>query len=198
MMVSLIADYRVEDDKSGILSHADLVVPVESMDDFAELLVRFHTCPGVFHQQQRRKAAFKSIQLVSFDFDDGTPFEDVRGRVEGWNHVIAASKNHMKDKEDGKGVLPRFHLFLELDRPIQDAKTYSVGVEYLKRRFHLGGCDKSVKDVTRYFYRHTSILSVQASGGVYPTKLLETEHERQANLKGWGSSRSETADHYER
>jgi hypothetical protein len=178
MVVSLIHDSRVRDDKSGDLSHVDLEVSPESMRDLAELLTAFHVCPGVFVDQKRIKTVFQSIQLVSFDFDDGTLVEEIRSRVERWNHVIAASKNHMKDKGDGKGIVPRFHLFLGLDRPIHDAHVYSVGVEYLKRRFGLNGCDKSVKDVTRYFFRHPEILSLQASAAVYPAQLLETEADR--------------------
>jgi hypothetical protein len=165
MLISLIDDGKVREDKSGNLSHVSFAEPMANMDDLAEAIVNFHFAPGVFRDNKRDKEHFEGIELLCYDFDQGTPWEPFAEKFKEFKHVIAGSKNHMKDKNDGKGAIPRWHLFLGIDAPVVCPDAYKVLIRNRGQRYGLTNSDKACNDVTRYFYRHSVILSKQSKGG---------------------------------
>jgi hypothetical protein len=104
----------------------------------------------------------KEIQFLSYDFDNGVASKDIHKLAWDYNHVVLASTNHLVDKQDGKGVQERFHLFIKLDKPITDPIMY----RFICKHFadNILKCpkksDSSVMEMSRYFYKHKEILYV--------------------------------------
>ena len=163
MRYSLLTDDQIRADKSGNLSHVAGTHESTSLQEFSAALLEFHVCAGVFTENKRCKSSFEHIDFIQFDFDNGTPVHSVMDAIGSFDAVISASKNHLRDKGDGKGVIPRFHLFLPLAAPITDAAFYSFCVEHLATNLHFD-CDRAAKDCSRYFYKHREELFFRDAG----------------------------------
>lgn len=163
MRYSLLTDDQIHADKSGDLSHVAGIHESNSLHEFSAALLEFHVCAGVFADNKRCKASFEHIDFLQFDFDNGTTMDTVVAAIGGFDAVISASKNHLRDKQDGKGVIPRFHLFVPLRSPITDACFYSFCVEHLATQLHFD-CDRAAKDCSRYFYKHREELFYRDTG----------------------------------
>jgi hypothetical protein len=68
------------------------------------------------------------------------------------------SKNHLKDKGDGKGIIQRFHLYIELDSPIDNVEYYKFLWCKIGDTFKWD-LDVSCKTPTKYAFKHPSALA---------------------------------------
>lgn len=166
-------------EQSKVIRHssgAAVLVPTVCCDisAFATLCLSNVVCAGMCQNNVRNTKKFQSISLLQFDFDNGTTVDEVLPYVRRHNHAIVGSANHMKDKGDGHGVLPRFHVFLELDKPITIPEIYKHMYFAVMNRGKWKP-DKSCSDVVRYFYIHSTILSVKTDGLLLDTSKA-TEH----------------------
>lgn len=177
MNISLLSDQKVNDDKSGFLSHVDDVVEFQSLSDMGDLLVNFHIAPGVFHDNQKNHEHFKSIDFICFDFDTGEhSSKSVHDTLNSQlnvkcDHIIAASKNHNIDKNDGRGLIERFHVFIPLSKPITSVESY----KQLCKRFATmarWSVDHNCIKPSQYFYKHKSILFITDNIGRLNTDLF--------------------------
>src|SRR5258708_6257419 len=139
--VSLIPSGMVDPETKAMHgSEVGLVQEIEGLSDLATLAVNFDLAPAVFQQNIRRKANLLSMDWLIYDFDDGTSSGRIHEILAGdnyrdWrlNHVLAGSKNHLRDKGDGRGQVERFHFFIPLRTPITDADLYSfVWMEFAR------------------------------------------------------------------
>lgn len=169
--ISIIFDDKVSESKGGFLSHVDDICELDTLQDFAEVGMMTHIAPGIFTDNKKRQDHLKEIQFVCFDFDNGQmTANEVHQKLKyRYNHVILGSKNHLKDKGDGKGVIERFHLFIPMDKPISSVDFYKFIGKKLSSIEHFA-VDNNCIEPARYFYRHSSILHVYDS-----SKNLETE-----------------------
>ena len=173
MNISIVNDANVKPDKTGVIFQVDEVLQLMDTSYFIEAATMFHITPSVFHLTKktnkwgytnkamwRNSGNFKQCELLSFDFDDGSmSSETVSNQLskDKINHVILGSKNHIKDKGDGRGPIERFHLFILLDEPITDAITLKDCNSWFAKERNWP-VDKQVKDPARYFYCHKSCL----------------------------------------
>jgi hypothetical protein len=137
----------------------DFVEAFDTLEDYGVIMTNFHITPAIFNNNRRNKTEFQSIDFLCFDFDDGTLSQKIHtdSVAKHWNHLIVGSKNHMKDKNDGKGVIERFHLFIPLQQPIKDAELYKYSVIKLGEILEWS-MDKNATDCSRYFYKHSQVL----------------------------------------
>ena len=160
MKCSLIADYLVNENKSGNLASVSETWDLAGLEDFTEIATHAHIAPAVFRENKRDGIHFISTDFLSFDFDDGIQTaERVHAQLSGriFNHALLASKNHLKDKGDGRGIIQRFHAFIPLSEPIHDRLLYKFAVKKIAKL--LGWkTDQACSDSTRYFYRHRETL----------------------------------------
>lgn len=163
MQISIIADDLVSNDKSGFLSSVSGFTNVKDLEMFAKICLKYHICCGLFFNNKRNLENFREIWFLQFDFDTGVSHEEVIKKIGPQaNMVVMASKNHMKDKNDGKGVIPRFHVFLPLQSPINDADYYYYCVKHFAKKWDLP-IDKQVSDATRYMFKHSQCLYMNKS-----------------------------------
>ncbi|HNQ88458.1 MAG TPA: hypothetical protein PKM73_07590 [Verrucomicrobiota bacterium] len=153
---------------------------IETLSDLADLAINFDLAPAVFSDNTRKKSHLESMDWVIYDFDDGTPSARIHeilsgDNCRGWrlNHLVAGSKNHLRDKGDGRGVVERFHIFLPLQTPITDADFYSFLWGEFARLFLRGLTpDPACKDVSRYLAKHSSVLFVEDEGIDVPLEMF--------------------------
>jgi len=162
MQISIIEESLVKDDKSGNLSKISQVIDINNLNDFSTIALQTHICCGIFKDNIRRLVNFEYINFLQYDFDNGTSPEEVIKIFRRYNKVILASKNHMLDKNDGKGIIPRFHLFLQLDSPVTDYEFYSFIIKRIADDEKIA-IDRRSVDATRYFYKHSDILHVMTA-----------------------------------
>lgn len=164
MQISIIDNKLVSNDKKGNLSKVSKVVDIKNMKMFAAIALKYHICCGIFNDGIRRIDHLNNIHFLQFDFDDGKiSVDDIKAKFPFHNMIILASKSHMIDKKDGKGEIPRFHVFLPLKTPINNAEFYSFLVKYIAYRQEIP-IDRRAVDCTRYFFKHSKLLYGRISG----------------------------------
>jgi hypothetical protein len=179
--VSLIPPALVDPTTKALRgSEVGLVHEVVGLSDLATLAVNFDLAPAVFKDGVRRKSNLMSADWLIYDFDDGTPSARLHEILSGenfrrWrlNHLLAGSKNHLRDKGDGRGPIERFHVFIPLRTPITEADFYSfVWVEFA--RLFLRGLtpDPACKDVSRYLARHSAVPFTDEAGMDLPLEMF--------------------------
>src|ERR1035437_3162288 len=114
MKLSLLEDNCVADDKRGYPVYLTSEVEFESFGEVVEILQKHHIAIGSFKDNYRKGADWVSSDFLAVDFDDGIKSEVIHQQLTtlAINHLIIASKNHRKDKGDGKGIVERFHVFI--------------------------------------------------------------------------------------
>ena len=209
MKFSIIDESKISPDKSGYLSHVDYIATVDTLSEFASALTQYHIAPATFVDGHRSQSNIESIEFVCFDFDDGKVTSDkihnqlVSAKL---NHVIVGSKNHLKDKGDGKGIIERFHVFIPLDSPINSIPLYKEMAKALPM-IHNWSVDRSCSDASRYFYRHSSILYVHSTAShlsvfQYERRLRQSieiaEHNAKVSAKKFANCKGEAIVKFKR
>lgn len=133
MRFSIISDERINETKGGILDAVDGTGKC-SWENLPKVLLEFATTNAVFRENKRNNDSFISSEMVTIDFDKGQiDYKEVSRRTTayGWRHYIFGSKNHMKDKNDGAGVIQRFHLYIPFSEPIKSVEDFRMSVDYI-------------------------------------------------------------------
>ena len=181
MKISIISDENVLPDKTLASNEVSAVQEIESLSDLSEIGLEFHITPATFHNIEYKQEwiktdwhkqfigqtgywkqlpNFEQIQFLCFDFDKGDiTSQQIHNRLKHINHLILGSKNHMKDKGDGKGIVERFHVFIPLDESITDKDFYKFCCKKLASALGWKS-DNNVMEASRYFYRHGSQLFI--------------------------------------
>lgn len=160
MNISTINSNLINDDKSGNLSSVSSVENCK-FSDIGSIACINHICLGTFQNNKRKKEFFLGIEIISYDFDEGTissktVFELLKNR---FTLTILASKNHLKDKGDGRGIIERFHLLLPLSEVVRDTEFFKyISTKFAEQNGISEHIDSHCKDVTRYYYKHKEIL----------------------------------------
>jgi hypothetical protein len=157
MRVSIITDDKVMPDKKLVCNEVTDVFEIETLEELIYLCLNAHIAPATFINNRKALSHLEQIQFICLDFDNGTHSVDVHNKLLNYTHVILASKNHMVDKGDGKGIIERFHVFIPLTEPIKANAVYKYACEYVCKK-HQFQSDKSVIEASRYFYRHKELL----------------------------------------
>jgi hypothetical protein len=166
MKLGLISDNNVVD-KAVYTAKISEYCDYNNIEEFNQLALNFHFCCGVFTDNIRDTGLqdghmdhFKYIDVIQYDFDCGTiTAECVHNTLIGVRHSILASKNNMRDKGDGKGIIERFHLFCWTSEPITDMRFYKFIVKDMAVKYNWSN-DRSCCDVTRYFHKHKEVLFI--------------------------------------
>jgi len=174
MKVSLLKDDVITNDKGGNLSYVHDVLGLKDMSELSQILTEFHFTPATFKENKRDKEHFEQLQLVHLDFDCGISPDEIIKKIHFHQYVVAGSKNHMKDKGDGKGIIPRFHVFIPLDSPLTDRYSYSEGWLRFVNSYGLNTSDSIGKDPCRYYYKHSSIIAVNNTGSPLSSYYFES------------------------
>lgn len=67
---------------------------------------------------------FRCANLLVLDFDEGVTLEEIKHKMIDKTCCIAPTRNHQKDKGDGKGKQDRFRLICELEHIVWDLNVY--------------------------------------------------------------------------
>ena len=193
MKISIIDDEGVVG-KALTRNYVDGEATFDTLREFSEVLLGYSMCIATYHhtvweakfnpysiwnegkiRSWKYQVNMDQCQILGFDFDDGTPALKLIEKLRDYRYVIAGSTSHMKEKFDraGKslGIKERFHVFLFLDKPVTDPKVYKMIVNYVNTNVINLPSDKSVLEASRYFKKHSCIISTNETG-----KLIEVDH----------------------
>lgn len=172
----------------GILNNGSLVelqpkVNPQSLQDIAATITNNEWTPSTFNNNYRNRANFQSCALLVLDIDGGHTLDEAKETFKGYQHIIATTRSHQKEKH---GVTcDRFRVIIPLSSPITDAKTYSATWHHYAARWPF--IDKACKDESRLYYRSTAIIEVVTTGTtapvIEPTLTVAEQVERRQHLR---------------
>lgn len=123
----------------------------------AQEITQHSWCPAVFKERYRTIENATHTDLVVLDIDQGCTLTEAQTLFADYWHVIGTSRNHQK----AKGTDPacdRFRVLLLLDEPITNDVDFKATFAELHKKFPF--VDPICKDISRFFYPCTSIVSV--------------------------------------
>lgn len=137
-------------------------IPVEvtTMKELAQIITLANWAPSIFNNNYRKLDNFASTDLIGLDVDGGCSIDEARNLFEGYEHVIATTRNHQKEKN---GVTcDRFRVILRLTSPITSARAYTS--TYISLGVLFPFIDLACSDASRMFYQSVSVISIQSYG----------------------------------
>jgi hypothetical protein len=182
MRSSFLSDERVKDDKSGILSYVDGKIK-HKWESIPKLVTQYHTTQGIFKDNKRCNDNFLEAEYIVLDFDEGilspeTILDTIK--QEGISCHLMGSKNHMVDKGDGKGIIPRCHLYMPIDVPITTVGDYRLLVDAVLAEL---GWDKAVdiasKRAVQYWFKKKHHLGTLVADPLPSKFLIDRQKKRQ-------------------
>lgn len=181
MRTSIIHDSKINENKGGWLHEVDAVIK-HGWKHIPKIVTEWASTPAVFRDKVRRNANFIEAHYCVIDFDSGyTPEEIIR---DVGSELIAGylfgSKNHMKDKGDGKGIIPRCHLYLPFDEPITCPKEFKSVVNRIIREMAWTEVVDHASNKAAQYWGKKSCLISKWGGSPLPIKtIIESEKERE-------------------
>lgn len=152
-----------------------------ALDDWARIArgISSYVWSGiVWKDGERRGANFLHSDLCVLDFDDGEmTLEQAQESFCDLVHVIGTTKSHQLAK-DGKPACDRFRVIFPWAERITDPDVYAVNMEALCRKYPM---DAKTKDLARYFFPCTKIVSVCHEGFSWEV-LKNTRGKKSARL----------------
>jgi hypothetical protein len=128
------------------------VVAVDSLDALKEIIVNNDWSPAIFKHNYRNNENFESTSLMVLDIDDGLALRDAIELFAPYEHLIATTKSHQKEK-DGKPACDRYRVVLRLSGDVRDRDTFTATWFELHKKFPF--IDSKCKDPARFFYKCT-------------------------------------------
>ena len=163
MQISIIASSLVGPDKVVYGNTVSGVMEVTNLEELSYIALAAHICPATFRDNHKNLDSVIQIQLLCFDFDNGTSSQNVHEQLGYKDHLIIGSKSHLKDKGDGKGIIERFHVFIPTIEPITDVALYKYMCKWIAADKHWLA-DNTVMEASRYFYKHSKVLYFRETG----------------------------------
>lgn len=148
----------------------------ETSVDFDDLLIEICTekwTPATFKNAHRTRDNFLYADVLGIDVDDMLTIEEAMDRLEGYQYIIAPTKNHLKEKH---GVIAeRFRIILFLESRITNEKDYrATWIAASDSLFP--EADRATKDGSRYYEPSTHIQVCAREGKKFPvTKWTKPE-----------------------
>lgn len=160
--ITYFSDGCVNDSKKGYLGDLSGSIDITSLNHLGTECLEKHICISSFNNLKRSTEHLIENRLMTFDFDSGKTFsKDVHEMLLEQNvvHIILGSKNHLKDKNDGKGIIERFHVFIPLKKSytVDDRDFWKWSWKKINKDFNWDS-DTSCNDLCRYYYKHSSVL----------------------------------------
>lgn len=134
---------------------------LKSLTDIANFILQNDWSHSLYSNNHRNNANFKSTQFLVFDIDKDLSIVEAQARVVDYKHIISTTRSHQIDKN---GITcDRFRVVLVLSDVITDPDHYKrVWAHYFQNLFP--EADKACKDPARYWYKSSSIYSINESG----------------------------------
>lgn len=181
MKISLLNDDCVNDNKGGCPVYINIEATFDTLHDLANIVQEYHIAIASYNDNAYRCGNnWISNDFMAFDFDDGKNSAasiNQQLQTQSLNHVIIASKNHLKDKNDDKGVIERFHVFIPFSGSITTDPTLYGFITLTFAKQNKWIVDESVtKDKCRYYYKHRELLYIYESGSnLDTTRYVESK-----------------------
>ena len=178
------------------LFHGTEVYQTQFVDEIVEvnpatigqLICKVSWSPFIFSSSKddqkphRTRKNFISTSLLVFDIDEGLSIAEAKGKLEGWQYVLAPTKSHQKEKLSGQTRKPacdRFRVILFLESEITDPAIYQA--TWLSFSKVLGVVDEQCKDTARFYFPCTEVYENQQGKLVTIVTSFESKLEKANN-----------------
>lgn len=148
---------------------------IDSLKDIVNYKRDMHVvCAMLFKDNKRSKKNFERADLVKFDVDGGLSIEDCLSRLEGLSltYALVTSKSHLKNG------IARYHVFLQLDKPVYSALEYTNAMQRVFELFP--EADEAAADAGRMFSPSLADSKAWSNKG----KLFDPTDKTKYHLKG--------------
>lgn len=181
MKLSLLNEKCVAYDKGGYPVFIDGEAEFDKLSEVIETLQTWHIAISSFSDNYRKGTNWVSTDMLAVDFDDGVKAVDIHAQLMslGLNHLIIASKNHLKDKNDGKGIVERYHVFIPFNRSVTTDKLLYAHIAQCFTADNKWKVDLAVtKDKCRYYFKHREMLYCYEDGSALDITPYEESRKR--------------------
>lgn len=118
--------------------------------------------PIIFKGNYRRKKNFIFSDICALDFDGTILLDEAIKMFEAYHCLIGSTRNHRKDRNDGKGAQDRFRVLIPWTQKITKLEDYEKSMRIAV--MHFKGADTSGVDGARQFLPCHDLLHVNKSG----------------------------------
>ncbi len=120
--------------------------------------------PALFKDGLRTNGTFASIQAIVLDIDDGLTLAEGVKLFSQYNHIVATTRSHQKDKN---GVTcDRFRVILPIHSPIHDMAVFKATWNAAAKL--CPQLDRACSDVARFYFPCTNIISHVSGKSYFP------------------------------
>lgn len=170
-------------------------IDVANAEEIAKQALKSDISTSVFKENKRNLVNFISADCIGLDIDNdgkkGTALlsiEDAKRVFSPLKHIILTTKSHGIEK-NGK-IADRFRVILFFTEPILNTLDFYSTWHWLKSKFP--AIDNQCKDPSRYWSRHTALVSLQEMGMlINPVKYTEPEEPSLESRKALPGERGE-------
>jgi hypothetical protein len=156
---------------------------------------KFNYSAGSFKDGYRKKENYVNYSdLIILDVDNGLTLKEAHQKFLPYNHIIATTKSHQKEKNGL--VCDRFRVILPTETPITlDSKEYDILMRGVMREYNF--VDQSCKDSSRFYYPAKDSIVVHKYGFVNfvwqdiynkEKELIKKEKEESDRLRNFNQS----------
>ena len=131
-----------------------------TLDELSTLITSQDWAPSTFKESYRKKENFEATSLMALDVDEGCTLEEAKQIFSGYQHLIATTRSHGKEKNGV--VADRFRVVLLLTEPITDSLTYSATWHECLNRWPF--IDDKCKDPSRMYFKSVEVVSSATEG----------------------------------
>jgi hypothetical protein len=156
---------------------------------------KFNYSAGSFKDGYRKKENYVNYSdLIILDVDNGLTLKEAHQKFLPYNHIIATTKSHQKEKNGL--VCDRFRVILPTETPITlDSKECDILMRGVMREYNF--VDQSCKDSSRFYYPAKDSIVVHKYGFVNfvwqdiynkEKQLIKKEKEESDRLRNFNQS----------
>ena len=165
IQISVLSDRTEKPD----LGKANSILDIKDLDHLAQSIINFHWAPATFAlngdgvTRRRTIKNAEGVDTLVFDVDEGCTLNMAQAIFAPFKHIIVTSRNHQK-KKGNKPACDRFRVVLFLEARITDDLTYKS--TWFKVASQFPFVDKACKDISRFYYAGTEIISIKEKGNL--------------------------------
>lgn len=163
---------------SGVIDTGEPQLSKEQLEEIGTLHTQAGFCGSTFNENRRIGTNFIQADFIVMDIESATQtVEYIKNVLKPVDYVIVSSKNHLVDKNDGKGIIERYHVIVPLKEPITDILFYNEFALHLFGRFNID-VDKSCAEVCRFLSIGKTVLAVNHTGKQISHKNFKQKPQR--------------------
>ena len=173
MKISFVLDESIRPDTKKLLTkEIDGTIDIFSIDNLSELMTETNVIHSVHKDNIKINETFMFTHFIAYDIDADLPLSRALELVKNYNHVIATSQSHQKQKGDSPPC-DRYRIVIQLKNKIESVDHYHYAYDYFRDKIlKLIIKDNCMRTPHQYMKKHREVISVKNDGILFDAEFL--------------------------